>query len=240
MRNALIMGASGDIGTAIAERFAQEGYSLTLHYHKNQEKVLNLLKKLQAKYPKQDFFMVYLDMLNESQFDAFLEQLFSIDIVVFASGFTYYSLVSDLDSLQLEELWQIHLKSPILLCQGLEDKLAMSGHGRILFIGSVYGKTGSAMEAVYSAMKAGQEIFAKSYAKELASRNITVNVLAPGATDTKMNQQFSQEEKENLLDEIPLGRLGNPAEIANAAAFIVDEKSDYMTGATILMDGGWS
>ena len=240
MRNALIMGASGDIGTAIAQRFAQDGYNVTLHYHKIQEKTLKLLQELQRNYPKQDFFMVCLDMLDESKQETFIRQLFQIDIIVFASGFSYYSLVSDLTSKQLDDLWQVHLKAPILLCQALEDKLAKSGHGRILFIGSVYGSMGSAMEAVYSALKAGQQTFAKSLSKELASKKITVNVLAPGAIDSQMNQNFTTEEKQQLLDEIPLARLGQAAEIANAAAFIADEKSDYMTGATIIIDGGWS
>ncbi|MDR2832992.1 MAG: SDR family NAD(P)-dependent oxidoreductase, partial [Streptococcaceae bacterium] len=115
MSAALIMGASGDIGEAIAFKLADEGYSLYLHYYKNNKKTLKILQKLQAKYPKQDFFMVSLDMTKEEMIPSFLEQLFQIDMIIFASGISYYTLVKDMTGQQLEELWQIHLKTPILL-----------------------------------------------------------------------------------------------------------------------------
>ncbi|MDR2833601.1 MAG: SDR family oxidoreductase, partial [Streptococcaceae bacterium] len=132
------------------------------------------------------------------------------------------------------------LKTPILLIKELEDKLAQNKRGRIIFIGSVYGKTGSAVESVYSALKAGQEIFAKSYAKEVATRKITVNTIAPGAIDTQMNSHFTFDEKRQLIEEIPAARLGKPSDVAHVTAFLAHKNSDYITGSTITVDGGWS
>jgi 3-oxoacyl-[acyl-carrier protein] reductase len=233
------MGASGDIGCAVAYELAKEGYSLYLHFHKNEKKVLNLQKELANNYPKQDFFVVYLDMLNEAEIENFLHQLFHVDCVIFANGFTTYKLLRSMSTDEIEELWKVHLKTPMLLLQKLEDKLAHSGTGRIVFIGSVYGQMGSAMETVYSTMKAGMEGFAKSYSKEVASLGITVNVVAPGAVDTQMNRQFSEEEFDEIISEIPIGRMVSATEVASAVKFLCSEQQSAITGSVIPVNGGW-
>lgn len=239
MKNALILGASGDIGQAIARRLAADGWSLYCHYYQHAEKVVRLVKDLRNGYPKQDFFMVSLNMLDESGLPAFYDQLFQVDAVIFASGFTHYQLLSDMTSAMLEELWQIHLKLPIMLCRDLQTKLSHSGCGRVVFIGSVYGQMGSSMETVYSAVKGGQEAFAKAYSQEVASLGITVNVVAPGAVATSMNRHWTDAELESLQAEIPVGRMGQPEEIAAAVAFLVAEQSNYITGITLPVNGGW-
>ncbi|SJZ61712.1 3-oxoacyl-[acyl-carrier protein] reductase [Pilibacter termitis] len=239
MKTALVMGASGDIGSAIVRKFAHQGYSVVLHYRRNEKKVLKIIEEVQKKYPKQDFFMVCLDMCNEEEIAGFLSHLFQVDVLVFASGCTHYNLLQNVTSDQMNELWQVHLKTPMLLCQKLEDKLAQNGSGRIVFIGSIYGSKGSAMETVYSAMKAGQSGFAKSYAKEIASRNITVNVVAAGAVATKMNEEFTEEEIHELKMEIPKGRLAKAEEIASLVYFLTTDDAEYITGATLDINGGW-
>ena len=235
----LVMGASGDIGQAICYALAEEGWSLYCHYHHNQKKVLNFVSDLQQRYPQQDFFMVSLDMLEESAISEFVGQLFQVDGVIFASGFTVYDLLPETTSRQMDSLWQIHVKTPLLLLQQLQTKLAQSGRGRVVFISSIYGQHGSSMETVYSAVKGAQESFVKAYAKEVATLGITVNAVAPGAVNTQMNQNWSQYERESLAADIPLGRLAEPNEVAAACKYVCSKEASYTTGTTLVVSGGW-
>lgn len=239
MPTALVMGASGDIGEAICRQLAQEGWSLYCHYHRNEKKVLNFVLDLQKCYPLQDFFMVSLDMLSMEEIPKFTQGLFQVDSVIFASGFTKYALFKEYTELDMDQLWQIHVKSPLLLLQRLETKLARSDYGRIVFIGSVYGIQGSSMETVYSAVKGAQQAFVKAYAKEVATLGITANVIAPGAVATAMNQDWSKTELTELKEAIPLGRLAQPKEIAAAVTFLLQKEAAYVTGITLPVTGGW-
>ena len=213
MPYALVMGASGDIGQAVCEKLAGQGWSLYCHYNQQKEKVLNFVSDLQKRYPQQDFFMVSLDMLKETEVPSFLEQM--------------------------DALWQVHLKTPLLLLQSLQEKLAKNGNGRVVFIGSVYGHRGSSMETVYSAVKGAQEAFVKAYAKEVATLGITVNVVAPGAVQTKMNDNWEPQELTELISEIPLGRLADPKEIAAACNYLFSKEASYTTGIVLPVTGGW-
>ena len=195
---ALIMGSSGDIGTSSAKNLAAKGWSLYLHYNKNSERIEKLRAQLVEKYPKQDFIPIKFDMEHDKVEDL-TKQIFGLDAVVFAQGNTYYKLLVDISESEIDSLWNIHVKLPILILKQLQDKLAKTQHGRIVFIGSIYGKVGSAMEVVYSTVKGAMSSFADAYAKEVASLGISVNVVAPGAVNTKMKTQyFSSEDLENV------------------------------------------
>ncbi|CAJ1184057.1 3-oxoacyl-acyl carrier protein reductase [Companilactobacillus paralimentarius DSM 13238 = JCM 10415] len=236
---ALIMGSSGDIGTSSAKNLAAKGWSLYLHYNKNSERIEKLRAQLVEKYPKQDFIPIKFDMEHDKVEDL-TKQIFGLDAVVFAQGNTYYKLLVDISESEIDSLWNIHVKLPILILKQLQDKLAKTQHGRIVFIGSIYGKVGSAMEVVYSTVKGAMSSFADAYAKEVASLDISVNVVAPGAVNTKMNtQEFSSEDLENVKEEIPADRLANPDEIADLVSYLVNIKSNYLTGQTIYFAGGW-
>ncbi|TGD25093.1 SDR family NAD(P)-dependent oxidoreductase [Companilactobacillus suantsaicola] len=236
---ALIMGSSGDIGTSTAKNLAKKGWSLYLHYNRNAARIEKLTQELTQNYPHQDFIPIQFDMENDSV-DKLTQQIFGLDAVVFAQGNTYYKLLVDISEKEIDSLWKIHVKLPILILQQLQDKLAKTHHGRIVFIGSIYGKVGSAMEVVYSTVKGAMSSFADAYAKEVASLGLSVNVVAPGAVNTKMNtQEFSSEDLENVKDEIPADRLANPDEIADLVSYLVNIKSNYLTGQTIYFAGGW-
>ncbi|MEQ2877482.1 SDR family oxidoreductase [Enterococcus asini] len=239
MPAALVLGASGDIGEAVCRRLAKEGWSLYCHYHHNGEKVLKFVSELRESYPHQDFFMVCLDMLDYREIAPFLADLFHVDGVVFAAGFTKYGLLSEHSQQDMTALWKVHVETPMLLLASLEDKLRQSGRGRVVFIGSVYGLAGSSMETVYSAVKGAQQSFAKAYAKEVASLGITVNCVAPGAVATQMNHQFTDDQLQELSADIPLGRLAATSEIAAAVAYLFSKEAQYTTGTTIPVTGGW-
>ncbi|WP_125713746.1 elongation factor P 5-aminopentanone reductase [Companilactobacillus kedongensis] len=236
--HALILGSSGDIGTGIAKQLAEKGWSLYLHYNSNQERISKLLAELNEKYPKQEFIPVKFDMIHD-HVSVLTRQIFTLDAIVFAQGNTYYKLLVDIEEEEIDNLWKIHIKLPILLLKELQDKLAESKSGRVVFIGSIYGKVGSAMEVVYSTVKGAMSSFADAYAKEVASLGISVNVVAPGAVDTKMNQEFSSEDLETIREEIPANRLAKPDEIADLVSYLINMKSNYLTGQTIYFAGGW-
>lgn len=236
---ALVMGSSGDIGASSARKLAEKGWSLYLHYNRNQERISELQTQLAEKYPKQDFIPIKFDMESDHVEDL-TKQIFSLDAIVFAQGNTYYKLLVDISEKEIDSLWNIHVKLPILILKALQNKLADTHHGRVVFIGSIYGKIGSAMEVVYSTVKGAMSSFADAYAKEVASLGISVNVVAPGAVNTKMNtQEFSSEDLESVKDEIPADRLANPDEIADLVSYLVNIESNYLTGQTIYFAGGW-
>lgn len=239
MKYALIIGASGDIGQAIAHSLAKEGWSLYLHYHQSEEKIQQLYRTLQERYPHQTFMCCQYDLRDSQHIETLVDSIFALDALIFAGGHTTYDLVMDMTQEAMTDLYRVHLESPALLCGKLQHKLAQNSWGRVVFIGSIYGIVGSAMEVMYSAMKAGEQAFASGYAKEVASLGITVNVVAPGAVDTTMNQHFSPVDRAVIEEEIPLGRFATPFEIATVVQFLCQETSQYITGATIPVSGGW-
>ncbi|CZQ82636.1 elongation factor P 5-aminopentanone reductase [Trichococcus ilyis] len=239
MKAALVTGASGDIGASIARGLARSGWSLYLHYHSNQEKIRLLLSELQSAYPEQEFYPLRLDLSDEAGVSALAESIFSLQAIVFAHGKTEYGLLQDMTSRQMDDLWKMHVKMPILIIQALQDKIARSRNGRIVFISSIYGEAGSGLEVLYSTVKGAQIAFVKAYSKEVASLGITVNAVCPGAIDTQMNAHLDNDEKEALLEEIPLGRMGEPDEISFWAVQLLKENSRYMTGQSICVSGGW-
>lgn len=240
MKTALIIGASGDIGSAIAERMAAAGWSLTLHYHHHEARVVALADKLMAQYPKQDFLTVCYDLTDVIHTEQLVNQLFAVDAVVFAAGMTYYHLFKDTTVDELTTLMRVHVVTPMRILTQLQDKLARSGHGRIVFIGSVYGGSGSAMEVAYSTVKGAQSAFVRAYAKEVASLGLTVNVVAPGAVATQMNtQMFDEATLAGVQEAIPAARLALPSDIAYYVAMLMNDEAQYLTGQTLYVTGGW-
>ncbi|MFD1431715.1 elongation factor P 5-aminopentanone reductase [Lacticaseibacillus yichunensis] len=236
---ALIIGASGDIGGAIARRLAKAGWSLYLHYNHHEAPVTALVAELAAAYPRQDFIPLAYDLTDSAHVTALAGQLFSVDAVVFAAGMTYYHLFTATTEPELTALMRVHLVTPMLLLTHLQEKLARSGVGRIVFIGSVYGGSGSAMEVAYSTVKGAQSAFVRAYAKEVASLGITVNVVAPGAVDTKMNQMFDAIALAAVQDAIPAARLATPPDVSYYVAMLLQKEAAYLTGQTLYVSGGW-
>ncbi|WP_428908602.1 elongation factor P 5-aminopentanone reductase [Niallia sp. Krafla_26] len=233
----LITGASGGIGRAIALQLAQDGYSLYLHYNQNVSSIRELLEML-SDY-KGEFIPIQADLSTEDGYKKIVQNIFSIDAIVYNSGASLYGLFVDTDPDILEKMTRIHVTSPLLLAKEILPKMIRQQTGQILLITSIWGQTGAACEVVYSTVKGAQIAFVKSLSKEMALNGIRVNGVAPGAVETSMLSQFSSEELDLVKGEIPLGRLAHPKEIADSVSFLLSDRASYITGQILGVNGGW-
>ncbi|MBE4908663.1 SDR family oxidoreductase [Bacillus luteolus] len=236
---ALITGASGGIGKAIARRLAADGYSLYLHYNNNETEIIELQKEL-----VNDSTYVYLvksDLSDPIGVSVLLKQIHNkIDTIIYSSGTSYYGLVTETNEETVDKLTQLHLKSPFTLIKSLLPNLVSNKNGSIVMISSIWGLTGGSCEVLYSMVKGGQIAYVKALAKEVALSNIRVNAIAPGAINTPMLlNDFTEEELSHLSEQIPMGRPGEAEEVAEAVAFLVSSKSSYITGQVLSVNGGW-
>lgn len=240
MKRALIFGATGGIGQAVVNELAKAGWSLYLHCHRHWSEAVQTAQKLMKQYPKQDFLPVKLDFLTDDKaLSNFVKNLLPVNAVVFAEGATDYGLLNQQPLVNIEQEVALNLTVPIKLTRLLEPRLTNYSFSRIVYLGSVYGGQGSALETVYSACKAGLSRFAQAYAREVASTGLTVNVIAPGAVDTPMNAVFSQADKERVRADIPVGRWAKGTDLSFWVKNLLDQRSSYCTGQTIYVTGGW-
>ena len=239
MKTALITGASGEIGAAIAQEFAKNGYNVAVHGAKNFEKAVKLAEELQT--ADCTAFPVCGDLSDPAQAERVWSEscraLGHIDVLVNGAGI---SLVDFFDAMKPED-WNrivaVNLSSAVYLSQCASRDMIRRKSGSIVNISSIWGVSGAAMEVAYSAVKAGMIGMTRALALELAPSGITVNAVAPGYIDTKMNAHLSEEDKTALCEEIPLGRAGKPEEVASAVRFMAE--NPYITGETLVISGGW-
>lgn len=240
MKRAIIFGASGDIGAQIAKDLAAEGWSLYLHCSSNKEKIDKLKEALIQSYPRQDFFATELDFTaSDQELEKFVSSLFDVNAVIFAQGITDYHLLLQQKLTAIDRIIRVNLTAPIKLTRLLEPMLLHYPHARVIYISSVYGANGSAMEAAYSASKAGLSRFAQAAGREVAASGLTINAIAPGAVDTQMNAHFSANLKQEVASEIPAARWGQSSDISFWVRTLLQPASDYMTGQTLYVTGGW-
>ncbi|WP_108669334.1 elongation factor P 5-aminopentanone reductase [Peribacillus acanthi] len=233
----LITGASGGIGRAISTLLASNGFNLYLHYNTNQVAISNLIRELE--HFGGEYIPVRADLSSPQGPEILAKQIFSLNGIVLNSGKSHYGLIEDVGEQEIMEMIQLHVASPYTIVKKLLPKIKRNDSGNIIAVTSIWGQTGAACEVLYSMLKGGQQSFVKALAKELALSGIRVNAVSPGAVQTEMLNQFSMDELESLKDEIPMGRLGLPNEIAEAILFLLSEKSSYITGQILSVNGGW-
>lgn len=237
-KNVLIIGASGDIGRAITKQLAEDDYQLILHYHKNLQAITELREEINDKGVVS---VIQADLRKEKDINEFLNQLvFQIDIVIFASGREHFGLFQDSTDQVMNDMLNIHVTAPWKITRYLLPTMIKQRYGKIIFITSIWGSVGASYEVIYSSVKGAQNTFVKALAKEVGPSGISVNAISPGFIDTKMNQALSNEEREAIISEIPVQRAGLPSEVAHTVRFLLDEKSSYIHGEVIQMNGGWS
>lgn len=236
MKTALVTGGTGGIGRAITEQFLEEGYTVYVHYNQNQD----IFEEWVETYPKSKIFPIQANLALDDGVLRLVEQIVTpLDVMVFASGTAHYGFMQDMSHVELHTLITLHLTSPFKLVQRLLPKMIERKKGSIVLLSSIWGETGAALEVAYSMVKGGQNAFVKALAKEVAPSGIRVNAVAPGAIRTKMNDHLSSEEVQALEDEIPLGRMGSPSEVAKAVSFLANDASSYITGQILSVNGGW-
>ncbi|WP_416825740.1 elongation factor P 5-aminopentanone reductase [Ectobacillus polymachus] len=232
----LITGASGGIGSAIAKKLAHEGYSLYLQYHLGKDQIDKLCDSLAA----YEVIPVQADLSNEDGVKQLWGQIQEdISGIVYAAGKSVYGLVTDVEDKELEDMTHLSVLSMYKLINYALPAMIRKRSGSIVIISSIWGQTGASCEVLYSMLKGAQNTYVKALAKEVAPSSVRVNAVAPGAVETTMMNMFSNEEKREIAEEIPLGRLAKPEEIANAVAFLLSSSSSYITGQVIGVNGGW-
>ncbi|MFJ6263815.1 elongation factor P 5-aminopentanone reductase [Lysinibacillus xylanilyticus] len=236
---ALVLGASGEIGRTICRSLAEDGWSIYIHFSKNEKAAQALYCSLSESFPAQEFMLVQGDFSKVSGAQLLASQIFNVQAIVFANGQAHYSLLEDTTVEDMDALWRVHVQNPMHLTALLSSKLRTHDVSYVLFIGSIWGEAGSAGEALYAAVKGAQHAFVKSYAKEAALSRIRVNAIAPGFINTTMNGHLSEDELEYILEDIPLGIIGQTTDVAEMVRFYLSGKADYVTGQIIRLNGGW-
>lgn len=239
-KTALVTGGAKGIGAAIVRRLCEDGFTVAVNYLKSEQSVDSLCSELTlAGY---DAFPVKADISSsddvKSMFSFIREKTGGVDVLVNNAGVSLWGLFQDVTDEMWSEITDINLKGTFNCCREALPSMINKGYGRIVNISSVWGQTGASCEAVYSASKAGVIGLTKALAKETALSGITVNCVSPGVIDTDMMKRFSDEEKKDICDEIPMGRMGEAEEVAAAVSFFVSDGASYVTGQILGVNGG--
>jgi 3-oxoacyl-[acyl-carrier protein] reductase len=238
-RVAFVTGASQGIGRACALKLATAGASVAVAA-RNQEKLNQLAEEITAAGGKAAAFA--LDVTDEEQVKstvkAAIAQFGKVDILVNNAGITRDQLVMRMKRADWDAVLQTNLTSAYLCTQAVTSSMLKQRWGRIINIASVFGQMGQAGQANYAASKAGLIGLTMAIARELGSRNITCNAVAPGFIETAMTDVLGDEFKQTAAKQIPLGRVGLPADVASAVAFLASDEASYITGHVLNVNGG--
>ncbi|MDQ0860158.1 3-oxoacyl-[acyl-carrier-protein] reductase [Bacillus sp. V2I10] len=237
---ALVTGASRGIGRAIALELAQNGANVAVNYAGSEAKANEVVDEIKAL--GREAFAVQADVSDSDAVTAMVkatvEQFGRLDILVNNAGITKDNLLMRMKDSEWDDVININLKGVFLTTKAVTRQMMKQRQGRIINIASIVGVSGNPGQANYVAAKAGVIGLTKTAAKELSSRNITVNAIAPGFITTDMTDKLTEEVKNEMLKQIPLARFGEPSDISNAVTFLASDKSSYITGQTIHIDGG--
>ncbi len=237
---ALVTGAGRGIGREIALTLASYGADIIINYNGSKEKALEVAAKIQDMGRK--VIAVQCSVADfeagEKMVAAMLQEFGHIDILVNNAGITKDNLIMKMKEDDFDNVIDINLKGTFNMIKHVYRPFLKQRSGRIINLSSVSGILGNAGQANYSASKAGVIGLTKSVARELASRNITVNAVAPGFISTDMTAAMSEAAKEAVISQIPLKRVGEPKDIAETVAFLASDKASYITGQVISIDGG--
>jgi len=242
-KTAIVTGATAGIGREIALQFARHGANIVL-IGTNEERAEQVLRELETirLFPEQKFTKVLVNVADKKAVDKVVEELISefgkVDILVNNAGITRDGLLMKMTEEDWDVVIDTNLKSVFNFCQALVRPMLKAKAGKIINISSVVGLMGNAGQANYAASKAGMIGFTKALAQEVATRGISVNCIAPGFIQTAMTDILNDSQKEAILKKIPMGRLGQPQNIADMALFLASPLSDYVTGQVLTVDGG--
>jgi len=241
MKTALVTGASRGIGEKIAERFAQEGYAVAINYNKSKNQAETLRDKIRAQGGTAEVFCADVsdDKKVHSMVDEIVRKFGTIDVLINNAGIALkQGLFTDFSGDEIKRVFETDVYGIMNCSKAVVPLMVKNKRGKIVNISSIWGVCGGSCEVIYSSAKAAVIGFTKALSRELAPSGINVNCIAPGLIETDMNSHLSYAEIAAFCSDIPLGRVGSPWEIADAALFLASDKASYITGQTLIVDGG--
>ena len=239
MKTIIITGGSRGIGKSLVANFAKDGYNVILNYNKSENSAKQIKNELLEEGFEIEIFKADVSKKDEVKklIEFTLSKFGNIDVLINNAGVAKLQMFRDVTEEDWDEIMNTNLKSVLFTIQEVLPDMVNRKKGCIINISSVWGIVGASCEAVYSASKAGVDAITKSLAKELGPSNIRVNSIAPGIIDTEMNSCLDEKIKEEIEQEIPLGRIGKSLDIYRCAKWIVED--EYTTGQIISPNGGW-
>ncbi len=240
MKTVLITGGTKGIGKAIAQEFLQNGYEVILNYCHDEEAAL----ATQAEFNLQGYCPVLMraDVSDEGQVKEMFKEIYriygKINVLVNNAGISKIRVIQETSLYDWEQIFAVNTRGVFLCSKEAVDGMICSGGGSIINVSSIWGEVGASCEVAYSASKGAVIAFTKALAKELAPSFVRVNSVSPGVIDTEMNAHLSELETEELISEIPLGRLGTGEDVAKACLFLAE--NTYITGEVISVGGGFA
>lgn len=239
-KTVFVTGASRGIGKEVALKFADNGYNVVINYVSSKTNVEELKAEFKSKGVKT--LIMQADVTDKEAIEELvkkaIEEFGSIDVLVNNAGITKDNLLMRMSEEEFDKVIEVNLKGTYIVTKAVTKYMMKKRKGSIINLSSVVGVAGNAGQCNYAASKAGIIGFTKSVAKELASRNIRANAVAPGFIETDMTAVLSDEVKENIHNQIPLKRMGTANEVANLIYFLGSDESAYITGQVINVDGG--
>lgn len=242
MQTVLITGASRGIGKEIAIKFAQNGYNVVINYLSSEKKAVALSKQL-SKYNCRTL-LCKADVSDDEQVKKMVTSVIKtfgrIDVLVNNAGVALSKILQETKASEIQKVFGVNTFGTINCTKAVLPYMIKEKQGKIINISSIWGKVGASMETVYSASKGAVIAFTKAVAKEVAPSNISVNCVCPGVIETDMLKNYSADEKNELKYNTPMMRLGSVEDIANAVYFLATDKSNFITGQILTVDGGFA
>lgn len=236
----LVTGGSNGIGADIVQTLAEDGNHVILNYNKSEQEAKKIQSNLKEKNIIIDIYKA--DVSNHIEVTKMINfcinKYHKIDVLINNAGISQTKLLTDITDIDWNTMIQTNLTSAFYTIKDTLPSMIHNKSGLIINISSIWGQIGASCEVHYSVSKAGLDAMTKSLAKELGPSNIRVNSIAPGIIDTKMNEHLSSEELEEIRQEIPLEKIGNPHSISKCIQWLIDD--DYTTGQVIAINGGWN
>ncbi len=237
-KNIIITGGSRGIGAGIAKFLAAQGATVAISYSSNEKKAQDVIKEL----PGTGHFHFHMDVANEESvkqaMDGVLKKMAPVDALVNNAGITEDMLLLMMKTESFDKVVNTNLRGTFLCTKAVLKPMLKNKKGSIVNVTSVVGEMGNPGQANYAASKAGIEAFTKSVAKEVASRSIRLNCVAPGYIVTEMTEQLNEKQKEAILSAVPMQNMGTAEDVASCVSFLISDESKYITGQTLRVNGG--
>lgn len=241
MKTVFISGGSRGIGRQMTMDFCSKGYKVLFCYEKSAEQAAELEKEMEkAGYSCKGYRLDISDSRAVGEFFKNLFNIETIDVLINNAGIALeQKMLIDTSIDEWRRLFDVNVNGVFNLTKEIASKMIYKGYGRIINVASIWGVSGGSCEVCYSATKGAIISFTKALAKELASANITVNCISPGVIDTDMNGHLNSLDKQALVEQTPISRLGQPNDVSKLALFLADEDAGFITGQNIIVDGGY-